>query len=323
MSDKLYKNHRSTDGLNKEAIQILKDNQLLDLYYTLTKGGRAFINKAIRINQTGEAFSKFDFPKLKKGSFKQKVFNFRHEHMVETVYVSGYAYYRVIGFRLDPSWENLTAKPTGVSVSNNVDFYKNQEKTLEFLKQHLDDMEDPALHNIRVHFDGNYLYDRLQVYYENGDCGDFSFEKSNKTFMCTPQFCWDKNISVTIIVTSKNLVQVIFKNTFRPIAVNEYGMYELLSKLGEIRHYLNQYYDKIPQTGDWDFVRADYGCDSKKQVNANFHSVFNDYVGAMCQIYAKCWKDGKSRLRVEKVIYPKTTITGFMNNILSEKLEDW
>lgn len=310
--------HRQTDDLNKEAIQILKNNQLLHIYYNLSKGGRKFINKAIRKNQTGEPFSKEDYPEIKKGSWKQTIFSLRHSGLIETVRVSGTGFYRVIGFTLDPYWEKLTAKGTKLSINDNIDFYKNQEKTMEFLEMHLKDMEVPALHNIRVHFNIDYFYDKLQLLRDEGNLDYFRFIPSNKLFMCIPEFHWGRNFSVTIIVTSKNLVQVIFKNTLRPIAVNEYGIYDLISKLGVIRQYLSMYAHEILPVGDWIFKRADYGLDSKKQVNASFLTTFNDYVSAMCQIYAKRWKDG-SKLRVEKIVKSELTIRKIYENVISGK----
>ena len=310
--------YRQTEDLNEEAIQILKTNQILGIYYNLSRGGRRFINKAIRKNQTGNPFTRADFPDYKKGSYKTMVFELRHSHLIERVFLSGYAFYRVIGFTLDPFWEKLTLRGTKVSIEGNTDFYKNQEKTMEFLELHLKDMEEPALHNIRIHFNADYFYDKLEILRNENNLGDFRFIKSNKSFICTPDFGWEKT-SITIIITSKSLVQVIFKNTLKPIAVNEYGIYDLISKLGVIRQYLVMYSEEMPPVNDWIFKRADYGRDSKKQVNASFHTVFKDYAGAMCQIYAKRWKNGESKLRVEAVITQELKISELYENVMAEK----
>lgn len=311
--------HRQTEDLNKKAIQILKTNRLLEIYYNLSRGGRQFINKAIRKNQTGEPFSKSDFHDYKKGSFKTMVFNLRHLGLVKTVCVYGGAFYKVVGFTLDPSWEKLTAKATQPSIEENADFYKDQEKTIEFLELYLEDMEEPAIHNIRIHFNADYYYDKLEILRNENNPGEFEFIKSNKSFMCAPVFDWGRDFSVTIIVTSKSLVEVMFKNTLRPIVINESGIYELISKLGVIKQYLTMDSDGIPPVGDWIFKRADYGRDSKKQVNANFVIPFKNYAGAMCQIYAKRWKDGKSRLRVEKIIKPELKMSKICENVLTGK----
>jgi hypothetical protein len=74
----------------------------------------------------------------------------------------------------------------------------------------------------------------------------------------------------------------------------------------------------VPPVNDWIFKRANYGRDSKKQVNANFIIPFKNFAGAMCQIYAKHWKDG-SRLRVEAVIKPGLKISELYENVMAGK----
>ena len=99
--------HRETTELNQEARTILENNQLLHIYTELKNRGKRFINKAIRINQTGKPFTFMDFPEMTKNSFKQYVFHLRHGGLVEVVAKTVFTYYKVKGFRLNYSWEKL------------------------------------------------------------------------------------------------------------------------------------------------------------------------------------------------------------------------
>ena len=54
--------YRETEKLNERAIKVLESNQILHMYTQLRKGGKKFINKAIRINQNGKPFTVSDFP---------------------------------------------------------------------------------------------------------------------------------------------------------------------------------------------------------------------------------------------------------------------
>ncbi len=308
--------YRQTDDLNADAIKVLEDNQLLHVHKELNEGGRRFINKAIRINQTGNPFSYRDFTEFRKNSFKQRVFQLRRCGLVETIMVSDCAYYRVKGFRLDPYWERLTARATEVPITDNEDFTK-QDSVFQFLQEYLEDFDTPSLHNIRLHFYADYLYERLELQRKENESYDIQYILANKSFILTPKFAWDRHCSTTIIVTSKNLVQVMIKNTLKPLAYNECGIYELLAKLGEIRYYLTAYYDKIPSVTEWIFVRADFGQDCKKPVGKIFPELqFRDFVGALVRIYAKPWPDGTRRVRVEKIISPNKPVSEIIEEII-------
>lgn len=293
--------------LNDKAIKILKDNQILNKHYNLSVGGKNFLNKAIKINQTKRPFTMLDFPEITHRYFKQLVYTCRIEGFVETVHVSGCAYYRVIGFKLDAFDEEIAQKATGVTHQQN---YK--ERLLDFLHLQIGDVEKPSIHNIRLHVIINYFYDYLL--HNNSD---FTFHKKNKSFTYKPDFGWGKNIWVTLIVTSTDLVQIIFHNTQKPIARDEAGMYDFVAKLGNI-HWLLQGFLETPKVSEWIIKRADYGIDSKKPVNIPFHCVFKDYVGAMCQIYSKKWGNNYNA-RLETIIIPNISVEDFINSTAEVK----
>ena len=297
--------HRETIDLNSDAIHILKTNQLLLLYEQLGKGGRNFINKAIRINQDGEPFTYADFEGSGKDRFKQYVYNLRHAGLIEVIEKSSLAYYRVKGFRLKAYWEKLTTKATGVSIRDTERSSFSTENILQFLKDYLRDLDYPALHNIRLHFYDDYLYHTYEQMKEKLDPIFTQYIPRNKSFIIRPDFRWEPYCSAQIILTPNKLVQIIIKNTFKPIAYDENGIYELNVKLGEIREYLRYYSNDIPRVSNWLFVRADFGRDCKRPLNKLFPAMeFRDLTGALVRLYAKEWPDGTSRLRLEKNISP-------------------
>jgi len=295
--------HRETIDLNYEAIKVLKNNQLLPLYEQMCRGGKRFTNKAIRINQTGEPFTFLDFREITKGFFKQRVYHLRHVGLVEVIGKSGCTYYRVKGFRLKENWEKLTTNPTGVSIRNNENPPFSTENIYQFLKEYLNGLDYPALHNIRLHFYQDYLYKVFEKYQNKPYY--IQFVSANKSFIISPDFRWEPYCKAQIILTPKNLVQIIIKNTFKPLACDENGIYELNVKLGQIKEYLSNYSNDIPAVSNWLFVRADFGRDCKRPLNRIFPAMeFRDLTGALVRLYAKEWPDGTNRLRLEKNINP-------------------
>lgn len=299
--------HRETIDINPEAIQVLKNNQLLQQYTELRKGGKLFINKAIRINQAGEPFTFQDFMGFGKKYFKSYVFYLRHAGLIEVIGKSVYAYYRVKGFRLNRYWEKLTLKATGVPVRSTEYSQTITENTYQFLKEYFNDLDYPALHNIRLHFYDYSIYNTLETLMREGKrLNDIDFNSRNKSFIIHSNFSMEHDCSVKIMVTPTNLVQIMIKNTLKPLVVDENGVFELNVKLGQIREYLSYYSYKIPPVSNWLFVRADFGRDCKRPLHRIFPTMeLRDVTGALVRLYAKDWPDNTCRLRVETIITPK------------------
>lgn len=303
--------HRNTDEINQDALKVLESYQLLGMYTQLTKGGRRFLNKAIRINQSGRPFTIHDFKELDRQYYKNYVFGLRKIGFIEVVSKTNFAYYKVRGFRLKDHWEKKAANPTEVSIS--------KENVYEILQENLSDLDKLALHNIRLHFHTDYIHYHIQTRYNEGN-NYIQFSPENQSFIIKPEFSWGQYCTAQLLITPKDLVQVIIKNTFQPLAVDEDGIFELCSKLGEVRRYLLSFSQDIPPVLSWIFVRADFGRDSKKPIHKIFPAIeFRDFSGALVRIYAKKWPDNKRRLRIEKNIMPNKQMQEISEKILTVK----
>lgn len=311
---------RNIEDLNQKALEILQDNQLQHKYTQLRKGARLFLNTCIRVNQTGVAFSRDDFPNLSKDMWKQYVFGLRKAGFVQTIGKSTLAYYRVTGFRLNDFWEKVTLKSTGVSLSNNNIRNNNCENIYQIVHNSLSDMDMPSLHNIRLHFSHDYLYHHVKEHMEKNKPYDISYNDSNKFLTIYSPINWGNDISAQIILTRTKLVQIIIKNTYKPLAYTEEGIYSLIEKLGEIKEYLAYFSRNIPPVLKWMFVRADFGMDCKKPINQMFPEMeFKDIVGALVRFYAKSWENGDKRLRIETIISPNKSMEEILKETISNQ----
>jgi len=309
--------HRETIELNQEARQILESNQLLHDYSRLRNRYKRFLNKAIRINQTGEPFSFMDFNEIDKKYFKNLVFHLRHGGFVRVIDKTSLTWYGITGFKLKQVWEKRVVNPTGVPISNNP---QNIEKTDQFLLEYLNELDYPALHNIRLHFRHENIHKRVEIHSQE-DSSDIQYSPANRSFTIKPKFSWETGYDAQIIVTPRNLVQVIIKNTFKPIPCDENGIKLLITKLEEVRNYISKFDYKIPTVGSWLFVRADFGRDCKRPLNKIFPEMqFRDLAGSLIRLYAKPWSDGVRRARLEKIITPNMQIKDLLENLLNTSI---
>jgi len=303
--------HRQTDSLNQEAVEILRNSELLHMYERFPKGGKKIVNKAIRINQNGEPFCLHDFKELDKKYYKNLMFQLRKIGFIEVVEKTSFAYYKVKGFTLKHYWEKSAQNPTELSI--------RKDEVYKYLLENIDDLESPALHNIRLHFHVDYIHHFVKSALDKGIV-NVQHIPQNNSFIIKPKFSWGNYFTVQILVTPKDLVQIIINNTFKPIAVDEDGIYDLCSKLGTIREYLSRFSNDIPQVSSWLFVRADFGRDSKRPIHRMFPEVqFRDISGALVRMYAKKWPDNQRRIRVEKNIKPEKDIQMIVEGVLSSE----
>ena len=315
---------RMTDDLNQKAIQILRDNELLEIHTKARYGVRVLLNKAIRINQTGEPFTMYDFRNISKSMWGQLRHQAQKVGIIEKIYQDIHGYYRVIGFPLNDHWEERATKYTGVSTSNKIQlerYLDTQDKVYDYLVTHLDDMEQPALHNIRLHFRHDYLYYHIKKYRKDKKPLNIDYNESNKFLTIKYPKNFGEELNVKIILSTKNLVQVIINNTMNPIAYDQEGIRYLIVYLENVRDYLCRLSIDIPFVYHWKFVRADFGVDCKRPLNKMYPTMeFQDISGALVRFYSKKWSEGERRLRVETIINPNKSMKEMLEELIPKQI---
>ncbi len=214
-------------------------------------------------------------------------------------------------------WGKTVVNPTEVSITYNDFSQHNQDSIYQFLYEYLVDLESPALHNIRLHFHDDNLYKAVESAYLKTKSDEIQYTPENRSYMLQPRFSGESNCDIKIILTTRKLVQVMFRNTFKPIPCDETGIQELTSKVEKIRRYFTKYSNEIPPVKNWFFVSADFGRDCKKPLHRLFPTMeFRDFAGALIRLYPKKWPNGTRRLRLEKIIRPNKTLQETLEELL-------
>lgn len=215
-------------------------------------------------------------------------------------------------------WEKLMINPTWVIINKKRFSSFGHRDFYQFLYYFLINLDKPALHNIRLDFVDKNLYNEIATIYQKNKVVDVQYCPQNRSFVIYPRFCGESSWNIKIILTPKNLVQIITRNTYNPIRIDKNGMNNLCEKLEEVRNYLLNYSNEIPAISHWFFKRADFGRDCKVPLYGPIPPIeFHNIAGELIRLYAKLWPDGTHRLRLEQIIKRKKPLYEMIEEFLN------
>lgn len=292
--------------LSQKSEDILLANGVYGIYQKLPPAKKQFIMKCINIHKRGNPFTYADFNgQYTNGSCKQEVFKLKHLGLVEKLPTVGHANFRVIGFELDNFEEKLTSKTLGAKPPT----FMELDKLEQTITAHLSDVDSLAMHNIRVKVKVIEIYHVIK----NSET-KFTLIESNKKLIYT--FKVEQDIQATLMVSTKDNVEILFKCTQNPIIIDEIELSKWLMQLVKVQKVLEMYSDNVPDTMNWIFQSAEFGLDSKKIMHMPFpERRIIDVHNVMFKIYSKKRLDGNRRLRIEAPVILDTTIQNFIDNI--------
>jgi len=307
---KIIKKPKRILKLSQNSKETLLANGIYGTYLKLPPAKKQFILKCIKIHEKGNSFSYADSEEqFTNGSHRQEVLKLKNLGIIEKLYKTRYAHYRVIGFELDSFEEKLTNKTLGAKTTTFTELDKLEQTIID----HLSDVDSLAMHNIRVHVKVNEIYNSIK--HSNSK---FKLIESNKKLMFTFEVVQD--IHVTLMVSTKDTVEILFKCTHNPIIIDELELSKWLMHLVKVQRVLEMYSDNVPDIMNWIFQSAEFGLDSKKVMHMPFpERKIIDVHHTMFKIYSKHRLDGNRRLRIEAPVILDTPIQNFMDKIQNIK----
>lgn len=292
--------------LSQNSKKTLLANGIYGIYLKLPPAKKQFIIKCIKIHEKGNPFKYPDFDEqYTNDTFRQEVLKLNKLGITETIGRARYAFYRVIGFELDSFEEKLTNKTIGAKNPTFVELDQLEQTVTE----HLSDVDSLAMHNIRLKVKVNEIHHHII----NSE-SKFKLIPSNKKLMYTFEVAQD--IQVTLMVSTKDSIEILFKCTHNPIIVDEVELSRWLMQLIKVQKILEMYSDNVPEIMNWTFQSAEFGLDSKKVMHMPFpERRIIDVHNVMFKIYSKKRLDGNRRLRIESPVTLDTPVQNFMNKI--------
>jgi len=167
-----------------------------------------------------------------------------------------------------------------------------------------------ALHDIRLRVEVKGIYDIFSLQYK---------KSPNSDDISLPR--WTINdLEIIATVHSTDTVSIVIGCSYCPVAVDVNGVVRLSNALASTKERISNLANNalsIPDHMSWIVTMWHFGADAKiTYTREKFYASWEVGQHALITVYSKGWKDGKSRVRIEKQEYPQKSLA----EALEEKL---
>jgi hypothetical protein len=249
------------------------------------------------------------------GTFRNKISDMLKAGKIQVVRYSPQAFYTLKGQEFtDP----MTGYHTGVQSPL---YYRHLSNDPVYrIIQNLP-LGQRALHDIRLRFEAKGIWSIIS------SNSKYNVNSLSKDIFLGSMTISELNIDVTVHKT--DTVSVIIGCSYEPVIVDINGVIRLSNALVRVEEKLSRIIEDcgniinqanvviIPNYLDWIVTMWHFGADAL--ITYEGEKIYTSWeVGqhALITAYAKDWKDGKSRIRIEKQEYPKKSLA----DALEEKL---
>jgi len=263
----------------------------------LTESLIRFVDHALKINLVEQRpWSLNDF-NLKSNNFRQKLRSLKN--IIEKVVGGHPSYYKIKGVNLPGDSHSITLRPMGVN---------------EQLREYMNELKDqpPMIHDIRFRINTKDIYDSL---FNKG----LTPNSNNNSILFPIPTSFDPTYTLQLLAYPKH-TQLIVGCTFRPIIYDVCGILDLSSLLGRVIQTLVNFIAEpisIPSISHWICTQYHFNKDGSAELSGqDFHFTFGDVSGEMIRFYTKRFPNGSKKVRLEKIVTPKTTLQEELENVL-------
>jgi hypothetical protein len=253
--------------------------------------------------------------KISAGTFRNKISSLLKAGKIEVMYYSPQAFYTVKGVKSETV---MTGYHTGVQSPL---YYRHLSNDPVYrIIQNLP-LGQRALHDIRLRFEAKGIWSIIS------SNSKYNVNSLSKDIFLGSITISELNIDVTVHKT--DTVSVIIGCSYEPVIVDINGVIRLSNALVRVEEKLSRIIEDcgniinqanvviIPNYLDWIVTMWHFGADAL--ITYEGEKIYTSWeVGqhALITAYAKDWKDGKRRIRIEKQEYPKKSLA----DALEEKL---
>lgn len=284
-------------------------------------------------------FSYIDFMKfevdeqefrMSHGTFRNYISCLINEGLVEVAYKSNVTFYTLRGKKF--------VKAARLAMTGNhmvVTPHTTQQLSRNPIYRIIKDLplEKNSVHDIRLKFHVPDINHVIASQTTQSLCNNYTVNPNSKDISLP---IWQiENLDLKVVIHKTDTVSVIVGCSYSPIAVDVAGIIRLTNALAVVRERLSTLVSQqcisnssnittIPGYMEWIVNMWHFGADaSVEYTGERFSATWGIAQDAIIRVYSKNMKDHKTRIRLERQEYPKTTLALALEQKLNHNNDRW
>jgi hypothetical protein len=270
--------------------------------------------------------------KMSHGTFRNKISCLMKEGLVEVSYKSHISFYTLNGVtfgkasRIAMTGDHMVVTPlTMLQLSSNPIYRLIKDLSLG----------KNSVHDIRLKFHVPGIYPDVIVSQPTPSLlHDYTVNPVSKDISLP---LWQiENLNVKIVIHKTDTVSVIVGCSYSPVAVDVAGIIRLTNALAAVRERLSTLVSQqcisnsssnittIPNYMEWIVIMWHFGADaSVEYTGERFSATWGIAQDALIRVYSKTMKDHRTRIRLERQEYPRTTLALALEQKINRNNDRW
>lgn len=279
-------------------------------------------------------FLKFEVDGLKfkmtHGTLRNNISSLMKEGLVEVSYKSHITFYTLRGVKFGKA-SRLAMTDNHMLVTPNTTKQLGSNPVYRIIKDL--PLETNSVHDIRLKFHVPDIYSHMIVSTHSWLYGYITNPISKDISLRVWQI---ENLDVKVVIHKTDTVSVIVGCSYNPIAVDIAGIIHLTNALAVVRERLSTLVSRqcisnsssnittIPDYMEWIVTMWHFGADSSAEyAGERFSATWGIAQDALIRVYSKTMKDRKTRIRLERQEYPRTTLALALEQKINHNHNRW
>jgi hypothetical protein len=268
--------------------------------------------------------------KMLHGTFRNKISCLMKEGLVEVSYKSHITFYTLKGVTFDKASRIAMTRNHMVVTTPHTTQQLSSNPIYRIIKDL--PLEKNSVHDIRLKFHVPDVYHVIVSRTTHSLSNDYTINPVSKDFSLP---LWQiEDLNVKVIIHKTDTVSVIVGCTYSPVAVDVAGIIRLTNALAVIRERLSILVTQtlcgssnittIPDYMEWIVSMWHFGADASiEYTGERFSATWGIAQDAIIRVYSKTIKDHRTRIRLERQEYPKTTLALALEQKLNHNHNQW
>ncbi|MGH9983580.1 MAG: hypothetical protein ACRD8W_06445 [Nitrososphaeraceae archaeon] len=269
--------------------------------------------------------------KMSHGTFRNKISCLMKEGLVEVSYKSHITFYTLKGVEFGKASRMAITGDHHMVVTPHTTQQLGSNPVYRIIKDL--PLDKNSVHDIRLNFRVPDIYHVIVFQTTQSLCNDYTVTPVSKDISLS---LWQiENLNVKVVIHKTDTVSIIVGCSYSPVAVDVTGIIRLTNALAVVRERLSSLVSqqcirnssnitRIPDYMGWIVSMWHFGADaSVEYTGERFSATWGIAQDAIIRVYTKTMKDHKTRIRLEKQEYPRTTLALALEQKLDHNHSWW